>query len=80
MANKKVKKITNKEFKRVFTECYGDFECWGYEGILCLITLALTHKIENYKHSEADMTTLLILDSEKRDKIWKYLTEIGYFD
>lgn len=80
MANKKVKKMTNKEFKRVFTECYGDFEIWGYDGLLNIVCLALSYRIKNLKESNADMTSLIAREEERRQKIWEYLKENGYFE
>ena len=80
MANKKVKKMTNKEFRRVFTECYGDFEIWGYDGLLNIICLALSYQIKNLKETNGDMTSLIAREEERRHKIWCYLKENGYFE
>lgn len=80
MANKKAKKMTNKEFKKVFTECYGDFDIWGYDGVLNLIAMALTYKIEDYRHSKSDKTTLIIMESLRREKIWDYLEANGFWE
>jgi len=82
MASKKVKKMTTKEFKRVFTECYGDFDVWGYDGVLNLIAMALTYKIEGYerRHSEPHVTALINMESERRKKIWDYLEANGFWE
>lgn len=37
------KKMSAKEFKQVITDVYGDFECWGFEGMLNLIAIAESH-------------------------------------
>ena len=80
MTNKKAKKITNKEFKRVFNECYGDFDIWGYEGLLNIMCLSLTYQIKELKKLNPDMTSLILREEERRKKLWDYLEEIGFFD
>ena len=78
MANKKVKKMTCKEFKQAFNECGYDFEIWGWDGILNMLACYATRE-EEYQLSIGN-DVLAGVETERRHKIHDYLDARGYFD
>lgn len=45
----KIKRMTNKEFKEIFNKYYGNFDNWGYEGVLTILALNSYREAEEYK-------------------------------
>ena len=76
---KKYKKMTLKEFKDALENVAGmSMEIWGWEGILNTIAVA-----SQYMAKEDAMLGCLSASSaeqERKDRIEKYLTEIGYYE
>lgn len=68
------KKMTSKEFKKVFNDAGFDFDIWGYEGILNLLILA-----ENYLEDETDSDVLKKMHERRRMHIYNSLRERGYY-
>jgi hypothetical protein len=74
---KKQKKMTAKEFEEVFTNLYGNFEIWGYEGILnCMACLARYDADDLARHNCPHAAAS---NQKKHDDIVQYLTVRGYY-
>ena len=68
--------MNSKEFKKVLTDAGLNFEIFGYEGILNLISIYL-HLDAQQKH---EGSALAEYEEENSDKIYKYLQNRGYYN
>lgn len=90
MANKtKEKRMTAKEFKKIFNESGYSFEIWGWEGILNM--LSIYHQLESDRSKEKaantedeelkGIYTSCANSEEKRSFIiYNALKEFGFYD
>lgn len=69
------KKMTSKEFKKVFNDAGFNFDIWGYEGILNLLVMA-----EGYLENETDSDVLKEMHKSRRMHIYNSLNERGYYE
>lgn len=69
------KKMTSKEFKKIFNDAGMDFDIWGYEGILNMLVMA-----EVYLENETDNDVLKKMHAERRMRIYNSLKERGYYE
>ena len=72
----KVKKLTNKEFKSILTECGIDFDIWGYEGILNYVIRCLYNDAK--QEIEKGFIASAELDRERANKLYDILEQRGY--
>lgn len=75
MANKKC--MTNKEFKEIFNKYYGNFDNWGYEGVLTILALNSYREAKEYKAKGLDNSYKASMESA--DGIADVLRERKYF-
>ena len=72
-----MKKMTAKEFKEILNEANIDFETFGYEGILNLLSIAKHYQAEEYKQlGQKEMANWAREDS---DTIYNALNARGYY-
>ena len=73
-----MKKMTSKEFKKVFEDAGFDFEVWGYEGILDLVAVAVRSQAIEAENRGA--VTVPKRCRERADYIENTLRERGYYN
>lgn len=69
--------LTAKEFKQILTDAGIDFDIFGYEGILNLVSMCYDFKAE--AHEKEGCTVLQQMEEERAHKIYNALYKIGYY-
>lgn len=73
-----MKKITANEFKKILTDSGMDFDCFGYEGILNIISM-----FQDYKAKEANekgCNRIAVLEYKIGSKIYDELYKRGFYN
>lgn len=74
----KVKKLTNKEFKQILTDCGLDFSIWGYDGVLNMVVICLYHDAREERKNGYDLAA--DVDIERANKLYDELHKRGYYN
>ena len=70
--------MNSKEFEETLTNAGIDFNCFGYEGILNLISLYCDKEYERYK--ENGLIKAAEFEKERSHKIYEELKKRGYYN
>lgn len=73
----KYKKVNSKEFKEVLTDSGLNFDIFGYDGILNLISIYLEMDSVKYIETSPEFAEY---EHNNSDKIYHYLKDRGYYD
>lgn len=73
----KIKRMSNKEFKEIFNKYYGNFDNWGYEGVLTILALNEYRQAKDYK--KEGLENLYKASMKSADSIADVLRERKYF-
>lgn len=72
------KKMTATEFKKALTDAGIDFETWGWEGVLNLISICERYNAKDY--ASRDLNAIAKSAQEHADNIYHYLKGRGYYE
>ena len=76
----KAKKMTLKEFKAVLEDSGMNFDCYGYEGILNMISGYVQHLAEDMEATSIGVCSASMRMREQSDNIFHTLEQRGYYD
>lgn len=74
----KYKKMTNKEFKEALTAAGFDFDIWGYDGILNIMSIYCGYEAQKLYNNGSD--NIARHSEERGENLYNLLKERGYYN